>query len=259
MNRTLSLAILSSILTTSCGGGSDGGGSSNPPPPPPPPPDASPGGIWVGTTSIGSTIVGLVTETGEFHFLQDDGVQYFGTVDTSQNSLSADFTGVTEFGTAFADGSTTGTGTLTGTVQERNSMSGDSNFTTALGTNIDSTLALSYDALYERNSSLETIAGNYRNTATNAVINVNGDGDLFSQDPVTGCVISGTVNIISPSFNAYRVQYRFSSCTGEYSGLNDTVANGLGTLDNTVSPERAIIGVVNAVAGYAFTGVFPRT
>lgn len=255
MFRTFSLVLSGLVLTTSCGGGG-GDGSSNPPPPPP---DASPGGIWVGTTSIGATVIGLVTETGEFHFLQDDGVQYFGIVDTSQNALSADFTGVTEFGTAFADGSTTGTGTLTGTVQERNNMSGDSTFATALGTDIESTLTLSYDELYERDSSLAAIAGNYRNTATNAIVNVNGDGDLFSQDSVTGCVINGTVEVIDPSFNAYFVQYRFSSCTGEHASLNDTVANGLGTLDNTVSPERAIIGVVNAVAGYALTGVFPRT
>ena len=256
MYRTIPLA-LGLVLSAGCGGGGgDGDGSPNPPPPPP---DASPGGIWAGTTSNGTTVVGLVTETGEFHFLQDDGVQYFGTVETSENELSADFTGVTEFGTAFADGSTTGTGTLTGTVQERTSMSGESNFTTALGDETESTLTLSYDALYERNSSLATIAGNYRNEATNAIINVNGNGELFSQDSVTGCVINGTVEVIDPSFNAYLVQYRFSSCSGEYASLNDTVANGLGTLDNTVSPERAIIGVVNPVAGYAFTGVFPRT
>lgn len=256
MYRTFSLVFSSLILTASCGGGGEGDG---PPNPPPPPPDASPGGIWVGTTSTGATVVGLVTETGEFHFLQDDGVQYFGTVGISQDSVSADFTGVTEFGTAFTDGSTTGTGTLTGTVQERDSLTGDSTFTTTLGTDIDSTLELSYDALYERDSSLAAIAGNYRNTATNAIVNVNGNGELFSQDSVTGCVINGTVEVINSTFNAYLVQYRFSSCNGAYASLNDTVANGLGTLDNTVSPERAIIGVVNAVAGYAFTGVFPRT
>ena len=256
MYRILPLILSCLALTVSCGGGGDG--SSNQPPPPPPP-NASPGGIWVGTTSIGANVIGLVTETGEFHFLQDDGIQYFGTVDTSQNDLSADFTGVTEFGTVFADGSTTGTGTLTGTVQQRSTMSGNSTFTTALGNNTDSTITLSYDDLYERNSSLATVAGNYRNPATNAVVNVDNNGVLFSQDAVTGCVINGTVEVINPSFNAYLVQYRFSSCVGQYASLNDTVANGLGTLDNTVSPEQAIIGVVNGVAGYALTGVFPRT
>ena len=255
MVKTLSLVLLSIIAISSCGGGGEDGGPVNPPPPP----DASPGGIWFGTASIGATVVGLVAETGEFHFLQDDGVQYFGNVETSQNAFSAEFTGVAEFGTTFADGSTTGTGALTGTLQERNNMSGESTFTTAFGTDVGSTLTLSYDDLYERDSSLAAIAGNYRNTTTNAVVNVNDNGDLFSQDSVTGCVINGAIEIINPSFNAYRVQYRFASCLGPYASLNGTVANGLGTLDNTVSPERAIIGVVNAAAGYAFTGVFPRT
>jgi hypothetical protein len=245
-------------LTSGCGGGG-GSGSSNPPPPPPPPPNASPGGIWEGTSSLGETVVGLVTETGDFHFLQSDGVQYFGTVDTSQNALSADFQGVTQFGTVFLDGSTTGTGTLTGTVQERGSMSGTSDFTTAFGSNIDSTITLTYNALYERDSSLAIIAGNYRDPATNAIINVNSNGVIFSQDAVTGCVINGTVEVIDSRFNAYLVQYIFSGCMGLSATLNDTVANGLGTLDNTVSPEQAIIGVVNVVAGYALTGVFPRT
>ena len=255
MYRLFPILLLSLSLIASCGGGG-GDGPSNPPPPPP---NASAGGIWEGTSSTGETIVGLVTETGEFHFLQSDGVQYFGTVETSQNALSADFQGVTEFGTAFIDGSTTGTGTLNGTVQERNSISGDADFTTVLGTSTDASIELTYNNLYERDSSLATIAGNYRDPATNAIINVNGNGEIFSQDAVTGCVINGNVEVIDSRFNAYLVQYRFSSCVGSHESLNDTVANGLGTLDNTVSPERAIIGVVNAVAGYALTGVFPRT
>jgi hypothetical protein len=252
-SRFLALLILSTIIVIGCGGG---GGTANPPPPPT---NASPGGIWEGTSSTGGTILGLVTETGEFHFLQDDGVQYFGTVNTSQNALSANFTGVTQIGTVFLDGSTTGTGTLTGTVQERMSMSGNSSFRTAGGTNVASSVTLTYDNLYERDSSLATIAGNYLDTTTNAVINVNGNGVVFSQDAVTGCIVNGTISIIDARYNAYRVQYSFSSCRAPYTILNGTTANGLGALDNTVAPEQAIIGVVNATAGYALTGIFPRT
>jgi hypothetical protein len=248
-------------LTAGCGGGGGGGGGDPlpPPPPPPPPPDASAGGIWEGLASTGVAILGLVTETGEFHFIQNDGVQYVGTAGTSQNELSADFIGIAPFGKAFGDGSTTGTGTLTGTVQERSTLSGDSSFTTALGATVESTITLTYNELYERDSSLATIAGNYLNPDTNAVINVNSNGVVFSQDPVTECIINGTISIIDPAFNAYRVQYEFSNCMGQSAILNGTVADGLGTLDNTVSPEEVIIGVVNADAGYAFTGAFPRT
>jgi hypothetical protein len=251
MNKYLVLLLSMLALSAGCGGGG-GGGAANPPP------NASPGGIWAGTSSTGGTILGLVTETGEFHFLQDDGIQYFGTVSTSQNAISANFTGVTQIGTALVDGSTSGTGTLSGTVQERRSMSGNSTFRTALGNSTTSTITLTYDNLYERDSSLGMIAGNYRDTATNAVINVNGNGVVFSQDAVTGCIVNGTISIIDARYNAYRVQYSFSSCRAPYAILNGTTANGLGTLDNTVAPERAIIGVVNATAGYALAGIFPR-
>jgi len=252
MNRFLSVLLSLLALSGGCGGG---GGSSNAPPPPA---NASPGGIWAGTSSIGVTILGLVTENGEFHFLQDDGIQYFGTVNTSQNALSGNFTGVTQIGTTFLDGSTTGTGTLTGTVQERMSMSGNSTFRTALGNSDTSTITLTYNNLYERDSSLATIAGNYLDTVTNAVINVNGSGVVFSQDAVTGCIINGTISIINAAFNAYRVQYSFSSCRVPNTILNGTTANGLGTLDNSQASEVAIIGVVNATAGYALIQVFPR-
>lgn len=64
-----------------------------------PPPDASAGGIWQGTeSSTGLEILGLVTETGEAHFIRSDGVQYFGTVEVDVNSVSGDFTGVTPIG-----------------------------------------------------------------------------------------------------------------------------------------------------------------
>jgi len=210
-------------------------------------------------TSTGLAILGLITETGELHFIRVDGVQYVGTAVTSQTALTADFTGVAPFGRAFGDGSTTGTGTLAGTVEERSSIFADTSFTTARGSASDSTISLAYNELYERDSSLASIAGNYLVPDTNAVLNVNGSGEVFSQDPGTDCVINGVISIIDTAFNAYRVQYEFSSCQGRSAALNGTVADGLATLDDTESPEVLIIGVVNSEAGYGFAGSFPRT
>lgn len=265
MRTILSVAALvAAVSLTACGGGGGSSSTGVPTPPPTgggaaPPAPSTVGGIWQGSIpSLGVSVIGLVAETGEFHFLQSDDVQYFGTLSASGSSLSGAYVGVTPVGFTFLDGSTTGTGTITGSVGARSSMAVQSAFRTALNNTSTANFTLTYSAVYERPSSLATIAGNYRDPSTNAVINVNSAGVVFSQDATTGCVINGQVSIIDARYNAYRVQYSFSSCRGADMVLNGTTANGLATLDNTVSPERAIIGVVNQAARYSYAGVFPR-
>lgn len=298
----LSLVVpVGSLALTACGGG--GGGSSSPAPaaapaPPPVVKNASPGGIWKGTTSGGQVLVGLVTEFGEFTFLQDDGVQYFCNMTVSGNVVSAGFTGVTQVGTAFPNGSTSGTGSLTATIAERSTLAGSINFTTAGGTPaglqkvlvsgseapgpgpcrssarsapanksgprpaapaakllnqpastsdqapkpVSGTFTLTYDALYDRDSSLATIAGNFR-APNGTVVSVDASGNIFSQDATTGCVVNGKASIIDTRYNAYYFEYKFGSCAGQLTVLNGVTFTGLGTLDNTAAPEQAIIAV----------------
>jgi hypothetical protein len=233
----------------------------------------SPGGVWQGRSSLGfdddddddedeeelDGVVGLVTESGQFHFIQGDGAQLVGTLSTSGDEVSATFVGYAPFGEKFDDGSTTGVGSLSGNLDERSGISADIDFTTSRGDTSHSTITLSYDPIYERDSSLESIAGNYLDTESNAVINVNNDGRLFSQNPETDCIINGTVSIIDRALNLYRVQYTFSNCKGREKDLNGRVAEGLATLDDTRSPEAMIMGVEVAAAGHAFAGVFPRS
>lgn len=259
-NRFFGPIVLIGCLTA-CGGGGDSGAPAAAPAPPAPPMNASPGGVWNGTDSAtGLSITGLVTEAGEFHFLRNDGTQFFGTMAVTGNSATANFTAVVPVGSQFPDGSLTGTGTLTGTIQARASISGTSSFTTARGAASPAGgLTLSFNPLYNRASSLSTIAGNYRDPDTNAIINVNSNGVIFAQDAVTGCVINGSVAIINASYNAYRLEYNFSGCRGSRAYLNGTTARGLGGLDNTINPERVVIGVVNAAAGYSLIGSYPRT
>ena len=231
-----------------------------PPPDPPPETDASPGGLWQGTSSLGVSVVGLVSESGHFHFIQSDGAQLVGTLTTSADELSASFVGYVPFGKKLDDGSTTGVGSLSGNLDERNSIAADISFTTSRGAVSESTIALSYDPVYERNSSRGAVAGNYLDTERNVIINVNDDGELFSQDPKTHCITNGTVSPIDPQYNLYRVEYEFSNCKGHhYDTLNGKVAEGLATLDDTRSPEVLIMGVEIAAAGYSFAGVFPRS
>src|SRR5262245_62695809 len=120
------------VALAGCGGGGGGDGLSVPiPQPEPPAPEASPGGVWQGTSSTGVGVVGLVSESGRFHFIQDDGAQFVGRLTTSHGELSASFVGYVPFGEKFSDGSTTGVGSLSGNLDERSSISADISFTTS--------------------------------------------------------------------------------------------------------------------------------
>ena len=268
LRRSLPLSAIL-LVVSGCGGGGlpipdigspEPPGTPEPPEPPEPPEQgASPGGVWQGTSSLGFGVVGLVSESGQFHLIQGDGAQLMGSLSTSGDELSASFVGYVPFGEKFDDGSTSGVGSLSGNLDERSRISADISFTTSRGAASQSRIALSYDPIYERDSSLESVAGNYLDTERNVVINVNNDGELFSQDPGSHCITNGTVSVIDATFNLYRVQYTFSNCKGHEKDLNGTVAEGLATLDDTQSPEAMIMGVEVAAAGHAFAGVFPRS
>jgi hypothetical protein len=230
---------LCAVLMAGCGGGGGGGGSQTAPPPVT---NASPGGIWEGTLGSGQEILGLVAENGEFHFLDpDEVVQYFGTVSVTGNAVSAQYTGYKLLGGSFADGTTRGTGSLTGTVQARSTFTASSTFQTSAGASTNNTINLTYNSLYERDSSLATVAGNFRDLITDSIVNINASGVAFSQNPANGCVLNGTISIINAQFNAYRVQYSYSSCQGADAFINGTTFRGLATLDNTDSPELLLV------------------
>lgn len=229
-------AAVASLLTllASCGGG----GGANPMPT-----NASAGGIWRGTESTsGLQVVGLVDEAGEFHFIRSDNVQYVGSASVAGNALTANVEGFVPFGFEFPDGSTHGTGTISATIQARSTIDASTQFQTDAGTASNGTLSLTFDALYNRASSLTTISGNFTNPQTGVVVTVGSDGSVFSQDPSTGCVLNGTVTVIDAAYNAYRVQYDYANCAGQTAALNGVQFSGLATLDNTVTPERVLIG-----------------
>ena len=201
----------------------------------------------------------LVSESGRFHFIQGDGVQLVGTLTTTDDALSANFVGYAPFDEKLDDGSTTGVGTLSGNLVERSSLSAEISFTTSRGTTSGFSIALTYNPVYERDSSLGAVAGNYLDTERDVVVNVNNDGEFFSQDPRSHCITNGTVSVINAAFNLYRVEYEFSNCKGHSGILNGKVAEGLAALDDSQSPEVLIMGVEVAAAGYSFAGVFPRS
>jgi hypothetical protein len=253
------LSLISALVLTACGGGG-GGSDNNTSAPPAAPVNASPGGIWLGRDPIGGgDLLGVVSETGEGHFIRlTDDAQYVGTVTTSGNNISGSYQGFAPFGFTFIDGSTSGNGSLSGTIQQRQQISATFNFTTSRGRSDQGSTTLTYQTLYDLDSSLSLVAGNYRDPDDGSTINVNSSGVIFSQSALTGCIINGQISIIDSRYNAYRVSYTFSGCLGTASSLNGTTARGLGVFDNTGTNPVVIIGVVNASAGYVLTGLYPK-
>jgi hypothetical protein len=258
MERTATIAFiaLAGGCVAGCFGGGGGGGGGLVPT------TASPGGIWQGTdTRAGQQVAGLVAETGQFNFRLADGALYIGTVTVSGTTGSGSFEGFAPLGTTFADGSTHGTGSVSGNVQERASFTATTQFRTDGGTSYTDTLSLTFNSLYNRASSLTTIAGNFAEAGTGTVFSVTGTGTIFAQDATSGCVINGAVSIINAAYNAYGVSVVYELCTGQYAVLNGVQLTGIGALDNSVSPERAIITLTGAAGAtkIAFVEVLNRT
>jgi len=217
--------LLSSVLLlAACGGGGGDGGHNVT--------NAAVGGLWVGTATIsGETydVVGIVAENGRGYFLQED-VVYWGTAKSSGTHITSALTGAGLLGWTFLDGSASGTGSISGTIQARKSIIADSSFTTALATKTTGTVSLQYDPMYDDDSSLALVAGNYADGfwLMGGVFNIASNGDLFYQD-VNGCVINGTVAVINPAYNAYDIQYTYSNCATEFPMFDGVTFRGLAT------------------------------
>jgi hypothetical protein len=208
------------------------------------PANTSPGGIWQGTDSgTGLQVSGLIDEKGDFHFIRSDLAQFVGTASSTNDSVTASFEGYAQFGQSFDDGSTHGTGTLSGVLAPRSTLKVSYTFTTDLGTASSGTLDLSYNSLYDVDSSLAAIAGNYTDPSTGDTVSVTATGAVSSQDPTTSCVLNGQVTLIDTHYNAYQVTYSYASCTGASAVLNGVQFNGLATLNNGQSPIQLVVAV----------------
>lgn len=238
------------MVLAGCGGG--GGSNSSPPPPA----NQSVGGIWEGVDSDGDNIVGLIAESGFFHFIDDFG-QGFGIAAVSNgNQVDASYTYVADLGTVLFDGSTSADCTLSGTIVERQTLTVASNCTTTLGSTTQVTASLTYDSLYERNASLATIAGQYSDFGD--VITIDNTGAVFEQSATTGCVLNGQVSVINPEHNAYGVAFTVGGCGAGFTELNGTSWSGIGALDNSDSstPEELVFGVTGDVTISGVTATF---
>jgi hypothetical protein len=218
------------------------------------------GGIWRGemATPSGQTEPGVivVTEDGKIFAAAQNADSsctdaLLGSLNLSANTFSggADF-GVIDYTTdigvqidcAFTDGSVSGTSILSGSVVSRASLTLISSDTTSLGTALTPTTGtFTFDDLYNEGSSLSKLAGNWT-LLTGAVLNINADGVMFSQDSVNGCVLNGKVSLINVKYNAYSMSASYSNCGASASTLNGLTGTGLITRDDTVVPNVLYAG-----------------
>jgi hypothetical protein len=234
--------------------------------------DSTLGGLWTGTLTVNGvayTAYAMSAETGELALLQNDtasgfGAQYWGTISASTDQLSGSVSGaVLDQALPFSDGSFRGTGTVSGTIHQRSTITATIAFTTSLGTAISGQLSLAYDSSYEQASSLATIAGNYTNVKTPGtdVLSISSAGDLTYTDPLTTqCMATGTVSIVNASYSVYAGEMTFSNCNNAYAYLNGVSIQGLGNVDPGTSPKpllflmHGMVGGVDSPVALAFQG-----
>jgi hypothetical protein len=256
------------VSLSACGGGGSSGD-----PPPPPPTNQSAGGIWTTQYTVtsgpntGDTIKGvaIVSENGNFYYAsrnQNNGCTDigFGQASVTGTAISgnvdfsiATFAASPGVNTActYPDGSTSGTGTISGTIAQRSSMTLTANGTTSMGMALSSgTDTWTFSSAYDTPSSLATIAGNY--TDGSNTLSIDGNGVIFEQDPTTGCVINGQVSLIDTQYNAYSLSITFSMCTGSAAAANGVTMTGLVALDQTVSPALLDFGISASTSGGGF-------
>jgi hypothetical protein len=246
-----------------------GGGSSSPPPPPAPVAAQSVGGIWKTQYTVTSGVntgdvinaEAIATETGEFYYAGVNanngcaGVG-FGQVSVNGTAISgADELAVVKYtnipginvNCTFIDGALSGTGTISGSISQRATLSITETETSSLGTQLGTqTTTWTFSQLYMQGSSFAAIAGNYTDGA--ATLTISSNGVISETNATTGCVITGQVTILNASYNAYPVSFSFSGCT-TLTTLNGATVTGLAALDNAVTPNQLLLGARATVAG----------
>lgn len=237
MKKLIGLFLM--LVLAGCGGGGGGGGGG----------DAAPAqsatGIWQGQLfgaygvdailhdeqtggGITNDISCLVAETLELAcLLFEVGTRNLtggatGTVRVANgNQMRGSGTVYATAGFFLADGSTRANFTITGgTISERNALT-----LTIDGTGALTNISMTYDALYERGSSLAVVSGVYNNFFIEDVLaslSIDAGGATFSQT-TSGCIGNGQVSIIDSQFNGYDVSLTVSNCPG-LNGMYDGLA-----------------------------------
>ena len=156
------------------------------------------------------------------------------------NSISGSGFGWAPLGFTWTDGSVLTPVNVSGTVAERQQLSG--NWST--GTGETGTFTFSYSNLHQRSSSFAKLSANwfYTDGFVSATITIDGNG-LISGSDTDGCLYDGQATIPDAAFNTYSLSFDIANC-GIFNGLY----NGLAVLDdNNVQDDTLVLSADNGV------------
>lgn len=249
VKHLLSTAALVTLAACGGGGGSDDAGADVPVP------DAKTGGIWAGTVTDNvfnepQFFLGVSTDDGRFRFLSAETLgQFVGTFSAEGTSLTGGGIGVAPIGSVWLNNSPVIDVSMTGTISERANMSGD--WTGSTGET--GSFSFAYDAVYEKPSSLATLAGSWVSMDEfgnpDGSVTIDSAGRMDAQD-ANGCLYSGDVTIINATYNAYDLSLVVSNC-GDFDGSY----SGLGVLADTVEPDDTFIYSVDNGSFYIISEI----
>ena len=114
------------------------------------------------------------------------------------------------------------------------------------------TFTLTYDATYERGSSLSLVSGNWSNSDPSGYshyVTVSTNG-TFTGYNSSGCTFSGTVKIIDSAYDAYHLDNVLIGSCGAFNGTY----TGLGVLwDYSTTNDTFTFGMSNNYASMVLT------
>jgi len=212
-----------------------------------PSPNDTPGGIWRGsvTTQSGATFpsIGLVSETGDLRLITEGSDQTSGTVTVTGTTYTANLRSYVPFG--FFTFTPPVHGSASGSINKRSALSGNISLHNAA----TSSFSFVYDSIYERDSSLAAIAGNYSKSdgaGYTVTYSIDAAG-VFTGSDTNGCMLNGNVELLNTDFNMYKVSVIVTNCdetNGHYFGLaalvdvvtpNDTLLFSLECVEDLIA------------------------
>lgn len=249
--RLLLAGALYTLVITACGGGS----SSPAPPvatPPTPPPVEKFGGFFFGELFIDQAMASevcaaLVTEDGQFRFLcVFTDLQFAGMSSRDGNTLTGSGLAYSTLG--FLDGNTVTDLSVDATLVNGTSLTGT--WSTAAGD--AGSFDMSYDADYERPSSLALLAGVWQATdefgSPDAIFTIDELGAFVASNNA-GCMSIGSFLVLDSRYNLYQMSSTIMGCpiAGDYSGLalvTDDVAVNDAILFAISNDQRALFAAL---------------
>lgn len=196
-------------------------------------------GLWSGTQTINGVDydISAIVYNQKIYGYSLQGFTMFSGAYTisSDNKLVSTYKNYDGYGSYSSDGS------LTGTVVEKQTLTGL--FSNTL--NQTGTISASYNLVFEKPASLDYISGTITNTTQNFSISSSGAVSGTSN----GCDILGQVTVPDTKVNIYNVNYTLSNCSysGNYSGFGTIIeSNGIYQFQSGMSNNtRMDLFVVN--------------